>query len=122
MTAEQGWWFDTLKKGQLPSLPTDETNTCLKDRLFYRYIAHARLQGVRRRAIETMLGMFLSKYVGPGLTSTKIDEQRAYRFPSLKDCRAFFAKQMGQQDLMWGGEDAEWQHEPGPWNEPSLPF
>jgi hypothetical protein len=93
-TPEQAWWLDTLKRGQLPcGFP--EQKTCPKRSLFLRYIQHAQQQGVRRRAIETRIGMFLTKYVGPELKGEREtytihrgvrDIQEfgyIYRFPSL---------------------------------------
>ena len=43
MTPEQSWWFETLMKGDLPSLPAGvkTERTVLKDDLFARYIQHA---------------------------------------------------------------------------------
>jgi hypothetical protein len=122
-TPEQAWWLDTLKSGKLP-WGTTEPTTCLKYRLFRRYIRHANLQGVRRRAIETAIGMFLNKYVGSDLKSDarlpyhiyvhsrKILRERGwcYQFPSLKDCRKRFAEEM-QQDITWENPEDDWQHE-----------
>jgi hypothetical protein len=125
-TPEQAWWLDTLKRGKLPRGMT-EANTCPKRILFLRYIRHANLQGVRRRAIETKIGMFLNKYVGPEL---KGDEKKdytvynrhghgftefgwVYTFPPLANCRARFAQEM-QQEITWGKADdaeAQWTHE-----------
>jgi hypothetical protein len=112
-TPEQAWWLDTLKRGQLPR-GTDVANTTPKRTLFRRYIRHANLQGVRRRAIEVKIGIFLRKYVGPGLKSDKRqtytiyhrDRQYEeygwiYEFPSLAKCRETFAKEM-QQTIDWG--------------------
>jgi hypothetical protein len=125
-TPEQAWWLDTLKRGKLPRGMT-EANMCPKRILFLRYIRHANLQGVRRRAIETKIGMFLNKYVGPEL---KGDEKKSYTvynrhgqgftefgwvytFPPLANCRARFAQEM-QQDITWEEADdaeAQWVHE-----------
>jgi hypothetical protein len=70
-TPEQAWWLDTLTNGELP-WGTNEGNSCPKRRLFRRYIQHSRsVQGTRRRAIETKLGMFLTKYVGADLKTEK---------------------------------------------------
>jgi Primase C terminal 2 (PriCT-2)/Family of unknown function (DUF5906) len=124
-TPEQAWWLDMLQAGRLPQ-GTDEANTCLKKRLFRRYVYHANLQGVRHKRIETMIGMFLNKYVGSELKS----EQRSYRhvtsngatitkrgycyvFPALADCRERFAKEMQQEGIAWGSV-TEWQHDDEP--------
>jgi hypothetical protein len=122
---EQAWWLDTLKRGELPC-GINELNTCPKVALFRRYLHHAQFQGVRRKSIETRIGIFLTKYVGPDL---KGDEKKTYtirrgtrniqvfswiyRFPSLWDCRKRFAREM-QQTINWGPdpENTQWGHEP----------
>ena len=122
-TAEQAWWIDTLTTGRLP-WGTDEANTCLKKRLYRSYIQHANLQGVRRKGIETTIGMFLSRYVGSELKSDarlpyyvyvhgrKVTKERdwCYRFPPLADCREHFAQQL-QQTITWENPEDDWNHE-----------
>jgi hypothetical protein len=120
MTVEQSWWFETLTRGALPPRPygVNEVGVCPKDDLFARYILHARLQGVNHRSIETKLGMFLSKQVGAGLTTTRYTIEgkqgpRCYVLPPLKDCRRLFSAALGQRPD-WGSPDwesEEWQHE-----------
>jgi hypothetical protein len=122
-TPEQAWWLDTLKRGELPS-GTDEQHTCIKKKLFRRYINHASRQGVRRRAIEVTIGIFLKKYVG---TELRGDEKLSYtvitpnrgtvtrrdygfRFPPLKECRERFADDL-RQSIPWENLDEEWHHE-----------
>jgi hypothetical protein len=134
-TPEQQWWLDTLRIGQLPR-GTGVQDTCPKRLLFRRYIKHAQIQGVRRRAIETKIGRFLNKFVGPDLRS---DEKKAYtiyfrgdeynetgwiyRFPKLKDCRDRFSREI-QQTIDWGpdAETAQWTHEPVQVEDEHLPF
>lgn len=124
-TPEQAWWLETLKRGELPRGVVNEPNTCPKRSLFRRYIQHAQLQGARRKAVETKIGMFLTKYVGPEL---KADEKRTYtihrgirdiqetgwiyKFPSLWECRQRFASEV-QQPIAWGpnAETAQWEYE-----------
>jgi hypothetical protein len=108
LNIEQGWWFDTLMKGELPS-GDNGPNRCQPGLLFQKYIIHAQRQGARRRSIETQLGMFLSKNV-PGLAKTESKNQILYVFPSLVKCREAFATAL-QQDVHWGGK-AEWAEEP----------
>src|SRR5262249_22746104 len=69
-TADQSWWYYTLKSGELPR-GCDEKNTCPKSKLFRRYVQHANLQGVRRKSVETKIGKFLDKYVGSDLQSQR---------------------------------------------------
>jgi hypothetical protein len=122
-TPEETWWLDTLKRGELP-WGTDEVNTCSKKKLFQRYIRHASLQGIRRRAIETTIGLFLKKSVGPSLRSDErlpfvvntpgrgrvTRRDWCFRFPSLKECRDVFANGL-QQDIPWDDPSEEWRHE-----------
>ena len=123
LTAEQGWWLDILKSGELPR-GCDEGGRCPCHTLFDRYITKAIRQGIRRRAIETQIGMFLNKYV-PGLQKHKGDYRRwdgmknvddygwLYVFPSLKACREAFGKRLGQA-IAWEDEEADWSNEPMP--------
>jgi hypothetical protein len=142
-TSEQAWWLDTLERGELPwgVLDSDSNNaTCVKNMcpkktLFRRYIQHANLQGVRRKEIETRIGMFLNKYVGPDLVSDQkkkysiyhrsgrrlSETGRVYTFPPLKDCRQRFAKEM-QQDIAWDDAEADWTHEAEQVEDEDVPF
>ena len=123
MTPEQAWWFETLKRGVLP-WGIDEPNTCSTRKLFNRYVCHADVQGTRRKSIETTIGMFLHRSIGPDLVVLQkkqcklrgrynqefTDTGQAYVFPSLRECRERFANQIGQE-VIWG-DDADWRHEP----------
>jgi hypothetical protein len=122
MSSEQAWWFDTLKNGKL-AWGMIEANTCPRGKLFVRYIKHAQQQGTRRRSIETKIGMFLVKHVGPELKTYQAsyyvreygdrvsrEHGRVYEFPPLKVCRERFARGIGQ-DIAWGSPDEEWGHE-----------
>jgi hypothetical protein len=133
-TPEQAWWLDTLKQGKLP-WGIAETNTCPKKTLFRRYVQHADLQGVRRRAIEVKIGIFLTRYVGPGLKSDQKKRYSIYHrnghrlnetgwiytFPSLADCRQRFAQEI-QQDLVWEDPGADWVHEEEQVEDDDVPF
>ena len=123
MTPEQAWWFETLKRGVLP-WGIDEPSTCSTRKLFSRYVRHADIQGARRKSIETTIGTFLHRSVGPDLTVIQkkqyklrnrfghefSDTGQAYVFPPLRECRERFARQLGQE-VIWGSDD-NWQHEP----------
>jgi hypothetical protein len=61
LSAEKGWWLDMLMRGELP-WGCDAADLCPTQRLFGQF-RHAGKVGVKRRAIETQLGMFLSKHV-----------------------------------------------------------
>jgi hypothetical protein len=124
MTPEHAWWFDTLKRGELPR-GIDEANTCPKAKLFHRYVRHAQLVGKTHKQIETMIGIFLNKIVGPGLSGDTKRKYKIYRpnndyvhegwvyvFPPLPVCRQRFANEVNQP-INWGAgaENAQWGHE-----------
>ena len=126
-TAEQGWWFDMLTRGELP-WGCDESGCCPVPRLFNRYIKHASRHGARRRQIETAIGMFLNRHV-PSLTRKEgtykaWDKHKGdkgevvhvpgyiYTFPSLADCRAAFVKKIQQEIPAWKERSGEWIFEP----------
>ena len=111
LSPELGWWFDVLQRGQLPdAIKNLGANFCLGDKLFENYLEHAERQGVRRRAIETMLGMQLNKWA-PGLRSRRMivgmKRQRVYEFPTLEECRDKFSDML-HQHVTWDGPD-EWE-------------
>jgi Family of unknown function (DUF5906) len=121
-TLEQGWWLETLRNGMLPK-GTDDPDTCIKSVLFDRYIKYADRQKINRRSIDTMIGMFLNKYVGPGLETKKLEYEirllhgktvkkrgNGYRFPPLVECRRRFAQNL-QQDIVWEDPEQDWQHD-----------
>lgn len=119
LTPEQAWWLDVLQGGVLPGWTGP--GTCVKNSLFDHYIEHAKQQGVARRVIQTVIGMFLKEYVGPELKSDqkaspgRVGRRKVelrnymYRFPSLVDCRKRFTEKMGQE-MVWD-EETEWRHE-----------
>jgi hypothetical protein len=121
LTPEQGWWLDILTRGELPGSSAENmypANECPCDMLFNNYIHHAQQIGVRRRALETSLGMFLRKAV-PGLRRRRrvISEDGAqtpmYVFASLAECRQKFSQTM--QTLGSWGASEDWGgggHEP----------
>lgn len=125
LDAEQGWWLDVLSRGLLPWGCDGNSNCCPSDRLFDRYVKHAGRTGVRRKSIQTKLGMFLNKHV-PGLrrlthvpyaiwTKTKgLQEANGtiYEFPALEKCRQAFAAAM-QQAFPWDDTE-DWTLEPPP--------
>ena len=104
---ERGWWLDVLTRGELP-WGCDIPGECPAYRLFDRYIKHAGRQGARRRAIETRIGMFLTKQVPDlkrhlrtykrwtnlGKIADKVG--KVLTFPPLSECREAFAKTTGQ--------------------------
>jgi hypothetical protein len=127
-STEQSWWFDTLMRGELP-WGVDDPNGCPAQRLFDRYIRHARRAGARRRSIETQIGMFLAKVV-PGLIKKKGDYQLPlakshygpiYTFPALAECRAGFAVRL-QQTVEWPKDEGGWTKEPGQLPDLEDPF
>ena len=114
-TPEQGWWLDILRRGSLPG-DWNGTGESPSAMLFDDYVEHARKQGVSRRSIETMLGLFLQKIVGPGLqkvkrvytqAATEADKRGPiYVFPPLKACRKNFAALLNEHNIQWDEEDS----------------
>jgi hypothetical protein len=123
LNPEQGWWLDTLARGELP-WGIEEPGRCPACRLFDRYTKHAMRHGTRRRAIEVQLGMFLRKHV-PDLikieatyktwTGSEMKDAAGavYVFPALAECRAAFAKTLGHDNISWV-EKSGWSLEPVP--------
>jgi hypothetical protein len=106
----QGWWLDMLNRGELPQIGEEGASpgTCFVSSLFDMYISHASKQGVRRRALETQIGIFLNKHV-PGLRrrEQKVRQNKklislgyVYDFPPLAKCREVFAQAL-QQKIEW---------------------
>jgi Family of unknown function (DUF5906) len=115
---KQGWWLDFLHRGELPE-GCDIKNRTPANLVQKSYLDHAKERGVRRRAIETALGIFLRKWA-PGLvrrdnvhigwsqvpqsdgTSTEGMplQGQAYDFPPLKECREVYEKKI-QQPIEW---------------------
>jgi Family of unknown function (DUF5906) len=129
---EQGWWLDTLARGELP-WGVEEPRRCPASRLFDRYIKHASRHGARRRAIEVQLGKFLHKHV-PDLIKSEATYKHwtgigikdtggaVYTFPTLAVCRAAFAKTLGHDKITWM-EKSDWSFEPVPDPDPrEVPF
>ena len=124
LTPERGWWLDVLMRGQLPWGCGSGADSCPVSRLFDQYVRHAGRRGVKRRAIETQLGMFLSSCV-PELRRSKGSfarwtqtrgvhdvERYVYTFPPLAKCREAFVEKI-QQEIGWE-EPEYWTVEPPP--------
>jgi hypothetical protein len=118
---EHGWWLDILRRGMLPGYRGEKEpqNEASSEALYFDYIEHAKKQGVPRRAIETQLGIFLKKVVGPSLYRSKkkhfvdeghyeISEKRGlvYVFPPLSECRQSFAVLLNEE-ITWE-EGGDW--------------
>jgi hypothetical protein len=120
LSPENGWWADVLRSGRLPP-GCRVPNMTPSSLLFDRYVQHANKIGVRRRAIETQIGMYLNRIVGPNLLKTKATYENAkykdevgtvYTLPSLAQCRARFAAEL-HQEIDWGAvEVTDWLPEP----------
>ena len=105
LTAEQAWWLDLLQDGQLPGNGGEEPMICKSSDLFDDYIKHADKTGVKRRRIETQVGMYLRKVV-PNLRKLETEEGVCYEFPSLRRCRERFCDLI-DHNFSWS-LDAEW--------------
>ena len=125
LDGEQGWWLGVLMAGELPAL-SNEPRCCLKRSVFNHYIEETNRAGFKRKQIETVLGIFLKKYV-PGLRpSERGGIGPIYEFPPLADCRAAFERLI-QQEIDWP-EQKDWRDKnafspPFAWGvtEPTIP-
>jgi hypothetical protein len=71
LTAEQGWWLDLLRSGQLPHGAKDHRNEAPAALLFDHYVRYAGCIGARHKALETQLGIFLRKGLGAELLRSR---------------------------------------------------
>ncbi len=107
---ESAWWLDTLARGLLPG-DRDGTGLVAKTSLYSDFVRHAERVGVRRKSIETAIGIFLKKHV-KGLKNphTRLDgHPRAvpcFQFPPLRKCREGFASTI--RHFAWE-EPWDWQ-------------
>jgi hypothetical protein len=115
LSPERAWWLDVLKGGQLPECNGDSPYKCPGKALFEHYTRHAQMTGVRRRQIETAIGIFLKNVVPKGMLRSKVecftrrdslgaefeDRGTVYAFPPLEVCRQTFAEML-QQPIEWG--------------------
>jgi hypothetical protein len=124
LSPEAAWWLDVLMRGELP-WGCSEPDRCPTQRLFDSYIRHASKIGVRRRAIETVVGMFLTRLMPElkkregsyrivigihGDTNEVVGS--VYDFPPLDKCRQLFDAKL-QQNIEWD-ETKAWRHAPQP--------
>jgi hypothetical protein len=99
LDGEQAWWFGVLMNGELPGY-MGEPRCCRKRSLFDHYIEETNRSGVRRKRIETLIGIFLKNCV-PGLRpSERGGIGPIYEFPPLAECRAAFERLI-QQEIDW---------------------
>ena len=112
LSGEQSWWLETLMNGVLP-WGAEGDRTCPTRALHNSYIEHASRTGIRRRASETQIGMFLHKHIPvlrkrrgsycerqPGGGVKTWVRQRLYEFPQLAECCAAF-EELFQQRINW---------------------
>jgi len=94
---EDRWLFDLLWSAQLPADDTGEGRT-RRGTLFDAYSSALRSVGRGGRATKEKLGRHLSKRLGALVEDERPSVQGArqyvYRFASLAECRAHFAKQL----------------------------
>jgi hypothetical protein len=107
LTPDQAWWLDILRRGELPGLSQDRC--CDSSLLYHHYTDHLEQSGRSRKSMETGLGIFLRKVVGPDLIDRRsVDRSyRHYRFPSLTECRHRFSEIM-KADLKWDDQE-DWK-------------
>jgi hypothetical protein len=112
LTPEQAWWLDVLMRGKMPARRDESTvggTAYSKADLYDDYVRHANATGVRRRAIETAIGLFLKK-VTPWLHRAQKrtfegehgrEQGEGLILPPLDNCRAEFARHLGGQVPEW---------------------
>jgi hypothetical protein len=108
LTPDQAWWLDILWRGELPGL--FEGGYCDSETLYLHYTRRLEQSGRSRKSMETGLGIFLRKVVGPDLTDRRSADRsfRHYRFPSLTECRRRFSEIM-KADLKWNDDQQDWK-------------
>ena len=114
LTPEQGWWLDILRNGHLPPHPRSRAGKCPGQFLYEHYLDRANKRGVRRRQLETALGIFLNNNVpklkrytdkflvdpGNGFKAAEYHRGVIYEFPPLSVCREAFTAKL-QQPFEW---------------------
>jgi hypothetical protein len=113
LTPDQAWWLDVLSRGELPGLCGD--CCCNSQALYEHYTRRLERSGRTRKSMETGLGIFLRKAIGPDFTDQRVVQGqhrfRRYTFPSLVECRRRFAEMM-RADLAWD-EQQTWENDVG---------
>lgn len=108
----QSWILTVLEEGALPGY-ADVDNACPTHIMFEDYIRHSKNIGINHRKIQTQVGIFLNKLF-PNLKKIRGDcmdpegptssKANYYLFPSLKECREAFEKQIGTE-IKWDKEE-----------------
>mgnify|MGYP001766034591 FL=1 len=109
----EAWWFERLKEGSTRVKSGYWEQEVDRQALFADYLEKSDKVGIKRRAIETEVGMEMKKLV-PTLKEarpTKMTERgservRVYVLPDLDECRMWFESAVGQE-VDWGDGPAE---------------
>lgn len=105
----EAWWFERLMQGAPIRGMSDWPQEIAKARIFDDYITASDRIGIKRRALETELGIKI-KRLAPGLADRKgYDPETSLRMwnyvlPNLSDARAAFEKAVGQE-VNWPADD-----------------
>lgn len=132
LSPEESWWYGRLQDGAVLSSQTAWKTEVVKEDLYEDYIDHAKDAGHGRRAVMTVLGMFLNK-VCPGIypRAKRAMAKRAvitddgyqvestkrlphYVFPTLDECREHWDKIYGKANWASVTEDDD--------PDPEIPF
>lgn len=102
---EEGWWYERLQDGRLPSTSAEWFSSSTKDRVHGDYLLFAERQRIMRRMSPSALGKFLGRELGEGWPRStqrvgdvekedgrgglRVVRERAYwyDFPPLETCR-----------------------------------
>lgn len=123
LNSVESWWFERLKEGTTRRKADFWETEVERVSMFEDYLEKSDKVGIKRRSIETEVGMDLAKLVPamkdcrPRVGSGK--RPRVYLFPPLAECRASFEAAVGQT-VEWGddgvgegrieGKDDEWSN------------
>lgn len=108
LNSVEAWWFERLMEGTTRRKAEYWEREVDRTLMFEDYLEKSDKVGIKRRAIETEVGMDLKKLV-PTMKDCRPRDgsgkrPRIYVFPPLAECRAAFEAAVGQT-VEWGDDD-----------------
>ena len=100
---DEQWWLHLLEEGSLPDADPENPRRAPSDELFAqakKLIPDLKYQGPH------LLGRILRKY---GCIGVRVDKRRGWEFPLLKEARAAWMLEIGDNNSHWGEQD-DWEH------------
>lgn len=115
LTAEESWWYEKLKSGQLTADSNGWPESITKEELFKDWIENAKNLNVQRRVTETAWWIFMNQELGDpsytqklvnvtekdpqtGIKTHKKTRRYILRMPSLKAARALWEVNHGKRN------------------------